>query len=76
LQEGCKHSVLLLIGRLLESWIAPAHLLDLRARVRCRDALVHQRTECQQRMLAVLVHHGARTRAICSGLPTASGSPR
>ncbi len=49
---------LLLIGRLPESWIAPAHLLDLRARVRCRHTLVHQRTEWQQRMQAVLYHHG------------------
>src|ERR1039458_3183408 len=49
---------LLLIGRLPESWIAPAHLLDLRARVRCRHMLVHQRTEWQQRMHAVLYHHG------------------
>jgi hypothetical protein len=31
-----------LIGRLPESWIAPAHLLDLRARVRCRHTLVEQ----------------------------------
>jgi transposase len=50
---------LLLIGRLPESWIAPAHLLDLRARVRCRHTLLHQRTEWQQRMQAVLYHHGA-----------------
>ena len=50
---------LLLIGRLPESWIPPAHLLDLRARVRCRHALLHQRTEWQQRMQAVLYHHGA-----------------
>ena len=49
---------LLLIGRLPESWIAPAHLLDLRARVRCRHTLLHQRTEWQQRMQAVLFHHG------------------
>jgi transposase len=49
---------LLLIGRLPESWIAPAHLLDLRARVRCRHTLSHQRTEWQQRMQAVLYHHG------------------
>ena len=48
---------LLLIGRLPESWIAPAHLLDLRARVRCRHTLVEQRTEWQQRMHAVLYHH-------------------
>jgi transposase len=49
---------LLLIGRLPESWIAPAHLLDLRARVRTRHTLLHQRTEWQQRMQAVLYHHG------------------
>ena len=35
---------LLSIGGLPESWIAPAHLLDLRARVRCRHTLVQQRT--------------------------------
>src|SRR3984957_13646638 len=49
---------LLLIGRLPESWIAPAHILDLRARVRTRHTLVEQRTEWQQRMHAVLYHHG------------------
>jgi transposase len=49
---------LLLIGRLPESWIPPAHLLDLRARVRCRHTLSQQRTEWQQRMQAVLYHHG------------------
>ena len=47
-----------MIGRLPESWIAPAHLLDLRARVRCRHTLVHQRIEWQQRMHVVLYHHG------------------
>jgi transposase len=49
---------LLLIGRLPESWIAPAHILDLRAQVRTRHLLSHQRTEWQQRMQAVLYHHG------------------
>ena len=49
---------LLLIGRLPESWIAPAYILDLRARVRTRHLLSHQRTEWQQRMQAVLYHHG------------------
>lgn len=34
---------LLLIGRLPESWIPPAHILDLRARVRTRHLLSHQR---------------------------------
>jgi transposase len=49
---------LLLIGRLPESSIPPAHILDLRARVRCRHTLSQQRTEWQQRMQAVLYHHG------------------
>ena len=53
---------LLLIGRLPESWIPPAHLLDLRARVRCRHTLSQQRTEWQQRMQAVLYHHGIAQR--------------
>jgi len=49
---------LLLIGRVPESWIPPAHILDLRARVRTRHLLSHQRTEWQQRMHSVLYHHG------------------
>jgi transposase len=49
---------LLMVGRLPESWIPPDHLLDLRARVRLRHALVNQRGEWQQRMQAVLYHHG------------------
>jgi transposase len=51
---------LLLIGRLPESWIPPAHVLDLRARVRTRHLLSRQRCEWQQRMHAVLYHHGLR----------------
>jgi transposase len=53
---------LLLIGRLPESWIPPVHLLDLRARVRCRHTLAQQRTEWQQRIQAVLYHHGCAQR--------------
>src|ERR1700683_4337960 len=53
---------LLLIGRVPESWIAPAHILDLRPRVRTRHLLSHQRTEGQQRMPAVLYPHGAPQR--------------
>ena len=49
---------LLLIGRLPESWIPPTHNLDLRARVRMRHLLSHQRTEWQQRIHSVLYHHG------------------
>jgi transposase len=50
---------LLMIGRLPECWIAPEHLLDLRARVRLRHTLVDQRGEWQQRIHAVLYHHGS-----------------
>lgn len=53
---------LLLIGRVPDSWIPPAHILDLRARVRTRHLLSHQRTEWQQRMHAVLYHHGVPQR--------------
>jgi hypothetical protein len=50
-------------SRLPECWIAPDHLLDLRARVGLRHALVHERGEWQQRMQAVLYHHGLPKRA-------------
>jgi len=59
---------LLMIGRLPESWIPPDHLLDLRARVRLRHTLVDQRGEWQQRIQAVLYHHGFPQR---NGLLTA-----
>ncbi|MGA7912005.1 MAG: IS110 family transposase [Candidatus Dormiibacterota bacterium] len=49
---------LLMVGRLPESWIPPDHLLDLRALVRLRHALVNERGEWQQRIQAVLYHHG------------------
>jgi transposase len=54
---------LLMAGRLPESWIPPEHLLDLRARVRLRHTLVEQRREWQQRIQAVLYHHGAPPRS-------------
>ena len=53
---------LLMIGRLPESWIPPAHILDLRARVRLRHTLSEQRSECQQRIQATLYHHGCPAR--------------
>ncbi|MCA1699022.1 MAG: IS110 family transposase, partial [Actinobacteria bacterium] len=53
---------LLMAGRLPESWIPPAHLLDLRARVRLRHALINQRGEWAQRIQAVLYHHGCPQR--------------
>jgi transposase len=54
---------LLMAGRLPESWIPPEHLLELRARVRLRHTLVDQRREWQQRMQAVLYHHGVPPRS-------------
>ena len=60
---------LLMTGRLPESYIAPEHLLDLRARVRLRHSLVDQRGEWQQRIHAVLFHHGHPQKA---GLLTAA----
>src|ERR687898_3418348 len=53
---------LLMVGRLPESWIPPGHLLELRARVRLRHTLVDQRGEWQQRIQAVLYHHGVAQR--------------
>ncbi len=53
---------LLMAGRLPESWIAPAHILDLRARVRLRHTLSEQRGEWQQRIQSVLYHHGCPQR--------------
>jgi transposase len=53
---------LLMVGRLPEAWIPPAHLLDVRARVRLRHTLVDQRGEWQQRIQAVLYHHGVPQR--------------
>jgi transposase len=45
-------------GRLPQAWIPPAHLLELRVLVRLRKTLVDQRTAWQQRLHAVLFHHG------------------
>src|SRR5438445_9787858 len=53
---------LVMVGRLPESWIAPDHILDLRARVRLRHTLSEQRTEWQQRIQATLYHHGCPQR--------------
>src|SRR5829696_7260180 len=59
---------LLMIGRLPESWIPPDHILDLRARL--RHTLSDQRGEWQQRIQAVLYHHGCPQRR---SLMTADG---
>ena len=54
---------LLMSDRLPESWNPPDHLLGLRARVRLRHTLSEQRGEWQQRIQAVLYHHGCRSGA-------------
>lgn len=58
------HRELLLAGRLPESWIPPDHILDLRAQVRLRHTLIEQHTEWQQRIQAVLYHHGCPHRRL------------
>jgi transposase len=49
---------LLLARELPESWIPPAHILELRTRVRMRKTLIDQRTAWQQRIHAQLFHQG------------------
>ena len=56
------HRELLLAERLPESWIPPDHILDLRARVRLRHTLIEQHSQWQQRIQAVLYHHGCPQR--------------
>jgi transposase len=45
-------------SRLPVSWIPPAWILDLRTTVRLRKTLVDERTAWQQRIHALLYHHG------------------
>jgi transposase len=72
---------LLLAGELPESWIPPAHILELRTRVRTRKLLIDQRTAWQQRLQAQLFHQGVapglkpRTRAGREALARAELSP-
>src|SRR6266516_4408929 len=72
---------LLLAGELPESWIPPAHLLELRTRVRMRKVLIDRRTAWQQRLQAQLFHQGVaaglrpRTRAGRETLASVELSP-
>ena len=52
------HRELLLAGRLPDRGSRPIHILDLRARVRLRHTLIEQHCQWQQRIQAVLYHHG------------------
>jgi len=45
-------------GRLPESWIPPAQVLEARTRVRLYKALLEERTAWLQRIHATLFHHG------------------
>src|SRR5215211_2763892 len=72
---------LLLGGELPESWIPPAHILELRTLVRLRKTLIDQRTAWQQRIHAQLFHQGVpaglrlRTEAGREALAKAELSP-
>jgi transposase len=50
---------LLADGRLPESWIPPAHVLETRARLQLFKDLREQHTAWIQRLHAILLHHGA-----------------
>jgi transposase len=54
--------VLLAEGRLPEAWIAPESILELRAKVRLRKALMDERTAWQQRIHSLSFHPGNETR--------------
>src|SRR6266511_1018669 len=51
-------------GRLPESWIPPAHVRDWRSRCRLRKTLVDERSAWEQRIQAVLFHHGIPAGAV------------
>ena len=60
-RRDCDHLVdLLLSGRLPESWLPPAHVLEIRTLVRLRKDLADERREWQQRLQAQLFHQGVQ----------------
>lgn len=62
-REDARHlRELLQSGNLPESWIPPAEVQELRSLFRLRKTLVEDRTSWQQRIQAVLFHHGQPTR--------------
>lgn len=65
---------LLVDGRVPESWIPPAHVLEARVLVRLYKDLVDERTGWLQRVHATLFHHGVP--AVGGSLVTAAGSER
>ena len=65
---------LLVDGRVPDSWIPPAHVLDARVLIRLYKDLVDERTGWLQRVHATLFHHGVA--AIAPSLVTAVGSDK
>jgi transposase len=63
---------LLIDGRVPDSWIPPADVLDARVLVRLYKDLVDERTGWLQRVHATLFHHGVP--AVGASLVTATGS--
>jgi transposase len=60
-RRDCDHMVdLLLSHRLPESWLPPAHVLEIRTLVRLRKDLADERREWQQRLQAQFFHQGAQ----------------
>jgi transposase len=58
-QQDARHlRELLTTGRLPESWIPPAQVLEVRTQVRCYKALADEHTAWLQRVHATLFHHG------------------
>ena len=64
---------LLVEGRLPESWIPPAHVREWRSRCRLRKTLVDERSAWQQRIQAVLFHHGVAADAVPRRLRSTAG---
>ena len=64
---------LLAEGRVPESWIPPAHVLETRAAVRLYKDLLEERTSWQQRVHATLFHQGI---PVVPKLGTAEGARR
>jgi transposase len=63
---------LLVDGRVPDSWIPPAHVLDARVLVRLYKDLLDERTGWLQRVHATLFHHGVA--AVGASLATPAGS--
>jgi transposase len=76
---------LLEAGRLPQSWIPPAHVLEVRTLVGCYKALADEHTAWRQRIHATLFHHGVpaqpnllapdRRERLERGSPAVAGRP-